>query len=108
MTKTSMVVAGIDTAKDKLDVAIHGQDKYWRVENNPKGWRQVRSELTKAKVERVGIEATGGYERGVVRLLREAGFTEIRAWSPRDEENWPQDWSWAEHLSLNLRAERPS
>jgi transposase len=31
--------------------------------------------LAKAEVGRVGIEATGGYERGVVRHLREAGFT---------------------------------
>lgn len=75
MTKTSMVVAGIDTAKDKLDVAIHGQSTHWRVENNLKGWGQLRSELAKAEVGRVGIEATGGYERGVVRHLREAGFT---------------------------------
>jgi transposase len=70
-----MVVAGIDTAKDKLDVAIHGQSTHWRVENNLKGWGQLRSELAKAEVGRVGIEATGGYERGVVRHLREAGFT---------------------------------
>lgn len=35
----------------------------------------MRSELAKAGVERVGIEATGGYERGVVRHLQEAGFT---------------------------------
>jgi transposase len=69
------VVAGIDTAKDKLDVAIHGQSTHWRVENNLKGWGQLRSELAKAEVGRVGIEATGGYERGVVRHLREAGFT---------------------------------
>jgi transposase len=75
MTKTSTVVAGIDTAKDKLDVAIHGQSTHWRVENNLKGWGQLRSELAKAEVGRVGIEATGGYERGVVRHLREAGFT---------------------------------
>jgi transposase len=70
-----MVVAGIDTAKDELDVAIHGQSTHWRVENNLKGWGQLRSELAKAEVGRVGIEATGGYERGVVRHLREAGFT---------------------------------
>ncbi len=77
MTKTSMVVAGIDTAKDKLDVAIHGQSTHWRVENNLKGWGQLRSELAKAEVGRVGIarQRGGSYERGVVRHLREAGFT---------------------------------
>ena len=75
MTKTSTAVAGIDTAKDKLDIALHGQASHWCVENDLRGWKRLRSELAKAGVERVGIEATGGYERGVVRHLQEAGFT---------------------------------
>jgi transposase len=75
MTKTSTAVAGIDTAKDKLDIAICGQTSHWCVENNLRGWKRLRSELARAGVERVGIEATGGYERGVVRHLQGAGFT---------------------------------
>jgi transposase len=75
MMKTSIAVAGIDTAKDKLDIAIHGQGSHWRVENTLQGWRRLRSELAKAGIVRVGIEATGGYERGVVRHLQAAGFT---------------------------------
>jgi len=75
MMKTNTAVAGIDTAKDKLDIAVYGQASHWCVENNLRGWRHLRSELAKAGVERVGIEATGGYERGVVRHLQEAGFT---------------------------------
>lgn len=75
MEKTSTVVAGIDTAKDELDVAIPGRAEHWRVENTLRGWKRLRSDLTKAGVERVGIEATGGYERGVVGHLRAAGFT---------------------------------
>ena len=39
-----------------------------------RGWRRLGSELTKAGVGRVGIEASGGYERGVVKYLRAAGF----------------------------------
>ena len=74
MEKTSMIVAGIDTAKDKLDVAICGQTQRLQVANSMRGWKQLRLELTKAGVERVGIEATGGYERGVVRHLQAAGF----------------------------------
>jgi transposase len=35
----------------------------------------LAAQLTKAGAERVGIEATGGYERGVVHHLRAAGFT---------------------------------
>jgi transposase len=75
MVEISTTVAGIDTAKDKLDVAVHSQALRWRVENTLSGWRRLHSELAKAGVARVGIEATGGYERGVVRYLRAAGFT---------------------------------
>src|SRR5262245_37301419 len=75
MTKTSTAVAGIDTAKDKLDIAVHGRALRWRVENGLSGWRRLRSELMKVGITRVGIEATGGYERGVVRHLRTAGIT---------------------------------
>lgn len=75
MTKISTAVAGIDTAKDKLDIAMHGQNLCWRVENSLHGWRHLRVQLAKASVTRVGIEATGGYERGVVKHLRAAGFT---------------------------------
>jgi transposase len=67
-----MAVAGIDT--DKLDIALYGQASHWCVDNNLRGWKRLRSELAKAGVERVGIEATGGYERGVVRHLQKAGF----------------------------------
>ena len=74
MTKINTVTAGIDTAKDKLDVAVHGGAQRWQVENALRGWRRLATELPKAGVTRVGIEATGGYERGVVRHLRQQGF----------------------------------
>jgi transposase len=70
-----MVTAGIDTAKDKLDVAVHGRATGWRVANDLSGWRRLAAALAEAGVARVGIEATGGYERGVVKHLRAAGFT---------------------------------
>jgi transposase len=74
MIQISTTTAGIDTAKDKLDVAIHGHSQRWRLDNAPPGWRRLAAELRKAGVARVGIEATGGYERGVVKHLRAAGF----------------------------------
>jgi transposase len=75
MTQTSTATAGIDTAKDKLDVAIHGDAVRWQVENSARGFKHLTVLLAKAGVERVGIEATGGYERRVVKHLRAAGFT---------------------------------
>jgi transposase len=75
MTNTTTLTAGIDTAKRKLDIAVHGQTLRWQVENALPGWQQLAAELAKAGVTRVGIEATGGYERGVVTHLRAEGFT---------------------------------
>jgi len=75
MTHHTTLTAGIDTAKDKLDVAIHGLPTHFTVENRQSGWRRLAGALTKAGVKRVGIEATGGYERGVVGYLRAADFT---------------------------------
>jgi transposase len=74
MTKINTAVAGIDTAKDKLDVAVHGGTERWQVENTLRGWRRLGSQLAKAGVSRVGIEASGGYERGVVHHLRGWGL----------------------------------
>ena len=73
MTKTS-TTAGIDTSKAKLDIAVHGRTEHWQVENTATGWRELARQLLEAEVTRVGIEATGGYERGVVRDLRATGF----------------------------------
>ena len=74
MTQTITTTAGIDTSKLKLDIAVHGRTERWQVANAPPGWRGLAANLAKAGVTRVGIEATGGYERGVVEHLRAAGF----------------------------------
>jgi transposase len=75
MTQTSITTAGIDTSKLKLDIAVHQRTERWQVANTLSGWRVLAASLVKAGVTRVGIEATGGYERGVVEHLRTAGFT---------------------------------
>jgi transposase len=75
MTKTNITTAGIDTSKAKLDIAVHNRTERWQVANALPGWRALAASLAEAGVTRVGIEATGGYERGVVEHLRAAGFT---------------------------------
>jgi transposase len=70
-----MTTAGIDTSKSKLDVAVHGRTERWQVANSSAGWRKLADRLAEIGVGRIGIEATGGYERGVVEHLRTAGFT---------------------------------
>lgn len=74
-TKTVRIVAGIDTSKAKLDIAVHDRSECWQVENSLAGWRRLAKEFAKIDVTRVGIEATGGYESGVVRHLRAQGLT---------------------------------
>jgi transposase len=78
-TKMTQIIttAGIDTSKAKLDVAVHGQTEHWQVDNNPAGWRRLAAELSRTGVTRVGIEASGGYERGVVDYLRDKGFVVV-------------------------------
>ena len=75
MTQTSITTAGIDTSKAKLDVAVHNRAERWQVANAVSVWRVLAANLAKAGVKRIGIEATGGYERGVVAHLSAAGFT---------------------------------
>lgn len=73
----SITTAGIDTSKAKLDIALHGTTRHWQVENSLNGWRQLAAIFAKAGVTRAGIEASGGYERGVVAHLRECGIAVI-------------------------------
>ncbi|MGB8258835.1 MAG: IS110 family transposase, partial [Terracidiphilus sp.] len=77
MTNTSIPTAGIDTSKDKLDVAVYGRPGSFTVENSPDGWAMLAARLAEIGVQRVGIEATGGYERGVTRYLQQVGFTVV-------------------------------
>jgi transposase len=71
----SIITAGIDTSKAKLDVAVHGSQHHWQVENSIAGWKKLAKLFDEHGVQRAGIEATGGYERGVVAHLRAHGFT---------------------------------
>jgi transposase len=77
MVKTITRTAGIDTGKDRLDVAVHGGGGPFAVENTPAGWQSLADRLRHDGVGRVGIEASGSYERGVARHLQAAGFTVV-------------------------------
>ena len=74
MVETITRTAGIDTGKDRLEVAIHGGGVPFTVENTPAGWQRLAARLSGAGVQRAGIEASGSYERGVARHLQGAGF----------------------------------
>jgi transposase len=77
MSKPSIVCAGIDTGKRKLDVALDGRRERLQVDNTPDGHRKVSEWLRQYRTMRVGIEASGGYEQAVVAQLRRDGFVVI-------------------------------
>jgi transposase len=78
MTQNASVV-GIDVAKEWLDVCVLPGRHRLRVANHPDGWRQVKALCRKGAV--VGLEASGGYEQGVLRALLAKGV-EVRRINP--------------------------
>lgn len=74
-------VVGIDVSKNTLDVAF-GLESVERFPNQPKGHRELASKLAKRAVSRIVLEATGGYERGVLRHLTQQRLPAIRV-NPR-------------------------
>jgi transposase len=72
--KSNTKIAGVDVGKAFLDVAIHGSADSQRVANAPEGLSELVSWLQAREVGRVGLEATGGYERAARSALEAAGF----------------------------------
>lgn len=77
MSNDSTVYAGIDTGKHKLDIAIDGSAERLQADNSPQGHEALSAWLRQRGVERIGIEASGGYEQAVVSSLRADGFVII-------------------------------
>jgi len=77
MAKHSMVCAGIDTGKHKLDVALDQGPEQLQVDNSPDGHKSLAAWLRQRLVRRIGIEASGGYEQAAVAALRRDGFSVI-------------------------------
>jgi transposase len=77
MSRHTMICAGIDTGKYKLDVALDQGPDRLQVGNTDEGHAELAAWLRKHRVERVGIEASGGYEQWVVSALRRDGFVVI-------------------------------
>src|SRR3954447_15220567 len=81
MAKPTMIYAGIDTGKSKLDVAIDGSSEQLQVDNTPEGYKVLSDWLRRHRVKRIGIEASGGYEQAVVAELRRKRFVVV-VWQP--------------------------
>lgn len=72
--QSSTKAAGIDVGKRGLDAAVHGLEDDLHVSNDLAGFSELIAWLKAREVGRVGMEATGGYERGVRAALEKAGF----------------------------------
>lgn len=77
MRHHNTICAGIDTGKYKLDVALTEGAQRLQADNNPDGHAVLAAWLRKRRVNRVGIEASGGYEQTLVGKLRQDGFVVI-------------------------------
>jgi transposase len=69
-----VTIAGIDVSKHRLDVALWPTRAEHQVSRDDPGLRDLIAWLSDHQVERVGLEASGGYERMVIDTLHAAGF----------------------------------
>lgn len=74
MRITLEVCVGIDVSKDRLDVAMWGETKCLDVANTKRGITKLVKQMLALKPGIVVVEATGGYEEGVVLAMFEAGL----------------------------------
>lgn len=62
---------GIDIGKSMLDMCIYEADIYTQYPNTSEGVRQLLKQLSRYKLTRIVVEATGGYERALVEACAE-------------------------------------
>jgi transposase len=69
-----VATVGIDVSKDRLDVSVHPTDEQFSVTNDHSGWRELVRRLRPLQVRAIGLEASGGYERGPIDALLDANL----------------------------------
>jgi len=74
MSPVSEVFVGLDIAQAHLDLALWADSRAWRFSNDLAGYDALIDHLRPFAPTLIVAEATGGYERGVVRALQQAGW----------------------------------
>ncbi len=74
MSDSLAQIAGIDIAKDHLDVHLHPSGATRRVSNDKAGSKALLHWFARQPVERIVFEATGPYHRRLERALGAAGL----------------------------------
>ena len=87
---------GIDVSKDRLDVVVLPEGWFFSVSNDTAGWAELVARLHPLAVSAIGLEPSGGYERGIIRALLAAGLSVRRinptscVSSPALAASWPR------------------
>src|SRR5215475_14564831 len=66
---------GIDVSKDRLDVVVLPKGWFFSVSNDTAGCAELVVRLRPLAVSAIGLEPSGGYERGIIRALLAAGLS---------------------------------
>jgi transposase len=67
-------VLGIDVGKHQLDGVLLPGGDHRRIPNTAAGWERLRAWGQEQHIALAVVEATGGYEQGVARVLQDAGI----------------------------------
>lgn len=86
-------IAGVDVGKRYLDGAVHGLEDQVRVDNSQTGVSELIAWLRAREVGRVGLEASGGYERRLRSALEQCGL-EVVAHQPIEVRRFAQLKRW--------------
>jgi hypothetical protein len=76
--KTNTCCAGIDVSKEKLDAVVMPGAEHLVVAYTKEGLKELDAFLSRHKVERIGFEASGGYERRLLEHLRTGSIPAVR------------------------------
>jgi transposase len=68
-------IVGVDVSKERLDVTVLQTGAEFQIGNNEAGWAELIERLKGHTVKAVGLEPSGGYERGLAKALRKAGLS---------------------------------
>jgi transposase len=74
METISKIYVGVDVSKDFLDIALSPIGKHFRISNDEAGIALMMNKLSVYKIERIVCEASGGYERSMIKMLRQVGY----------------------------------
>lgn len=89
MSDTRPCFVGIDVSKETLDIAIRPTQESFTIANHPGDFAALVSRLQALSVQRIVLEATGGYELLLVTHLAAAGLPVVRV-NPRQARHFAQ------------------